>query len=310
MRIPILLLVLLLWPIRALAEERWYVLSIGGTPVGWVVEDVTGLRTRTAVTATLTRLGKSIEMRFETIATEDERGLLTSLDYEAVLSKQPVRLQVRVDGDRVRITAASQERVVDRGPAPLAGPSAVARLTAERLRAPGDRVEYVMFSAELQRVVGVRRQLAALADRTPCGGVVASRLEESIEGLPTPRTIWVDADGAMIGDSIAGPFGPTTCRATKEAALAASGTLPADVYERTLARSNVRFADPFALDRVVVRVRPRDGSTPLPDFRAHNQRVADVLGITETNAGVRLSRARRALQESMESRTGHERKRA
>jgi RNA polymerase sigma-70 factor (ECF subfamily) len=41
-----------------------------------------------------------------------------------------------------------------------------------------------------------------------------------------------------------------------------------------------------------------------------HREIADVLGITETNAGVRLSRARRALQESMESRTGHERKRA
>jgi transglutaminase superfamily protein len=40
-----------------------------------------------------------------------------------------------------------------------------------------------------------------------------------------------------------------------------------------VARSNVRFADPFAVDRIVLKIRPRDTSQPLPDFTAHNQRL-------------------------------------
>ena len=50
--------------------DRWYVFSMGGIPVGYVVEEWKDLETRTEVSATITRLGKSIELRFETIATE------------------------------------------------------------------------------------------------------------------------------------------------------------------------------------------------------------------------------------------------
>jgi hypothetical protein len=274
MRTPItLLLVLLLWPVRAVADERWYIFSIGGTPVGWVTEVTDGLRTRTTVKARLTRLGKSVDMRLEVATTEDAAGALQILGYETLLSKQPMRLKVRVDGDRVRILTP-QERVVDRGPEPLLGPVAVARLTSRRLRAAGDRIEYAVFSPELQRVANVRRHLVAIAERAECGSAPVNRVEETIEGLPGPRTLWLDADAVMVGDSIAGPFGPmSTCRASKETALAANGTLPADVYEKTLATSNVRFADPFSIDRIVVRVRPRDRSQALPDFSGTNQRV-------------------------------------
>jgi hypothetical protein len=275
MRIPItLLLVLWLWPVRALADERWYIFSIGGTPVGWVSEETEGLRTRTTVSARLTRLGKSIEMRFEVATTEDAAGALQTLAYETLMSKQPMRVEAHVESDRIRILTPG-ERVVERGSDALLGPVAVARLTSARLRAAGDRVEYAVFSPELQRVAKVRRQLVATSERAACGSAPVNRVEETIEGLPGPRTIWLDADAVMAGDSIAGPFGPmSTCRAPKETALAASGTLPADAYEKTLARSNVRFADPFAIDRVVVRVRPRDPSQALPDFSGHNQRVA------------------------------------
>jgi len=268
-----LLFVLLLSPLRAAAEERWYIFSIGGTPVGWVTEETDGLRTRTTVSARLTRLGKSIVMRFEVATTEDAAGALQTLGYETLLSKQPMRLEVRVEGDRVRILTP-QERIVDRGPDSLLGPVAVARLTSQRLRAAGDRIEYAVFSPELQRVAKVRRHLVAMSERPPCGSTPANRVEETIQGLPGPRTLWLDANAVMVGDSIAGPFGPmSTCRAPKETALAANGTLPADVYEKTLSTSNVRFADPFAIDRIVVRVRPRDPSQALPDFSSSNQRV-------------------------------------
>ncbi|HEV7766439.1 MAG TPA: hypothetical protein VGQ76_15655 [Thermoanaerobaculia bacterium] len=73
-----------------------------------------------------------------------------------------------------------------------------------------------------------------------------------------------------------GPFGPmSSCRATKEAAFAANGTLPADLYERTLAKSNVRLADAAAIDRIVLRVRTCDATIALPDFATHNQRILE-----------------------------------
>ena len=266
------------------AEERWYVFSIAGTPVGYVVEDTAGQQTRTILFARLTRLGKSIEMRFETVATEDISGDLRGLTYEALLSKQPVRLDAVVEGNRVRLTSAQgPSRDVERGSERILGPEAVARLTAARLRAADDAIEYAIFSPELQRVARSRRRVLAVADRVDCGSTTAMKIEETIEGLPAPRTMWLSTDGMLLADSVTGPFGAmTTCRATKEAAMAANGTLPADLYERTLARANVRFADAAALDRVVLRIRTRDAGDKVPDFASHNQHVLQP-GVVEIN---------------------------
>ncbi len=255
--------------------ERWYVFSIGETPVGYVVEDRDDLRTRNETWARLTRLGKSIELRFETTSTESAAGDLQSVVYEATLSKQPSRVEATVEGDRIRIATPPHERTIERGPARLLGPHAIARLSAAKLRKAGDLVEYSVFSPELQRVARVRRTLLVRGDKAACGAT-GDKVEEAIEGFPAARVLWVDRGGAAVADSVPGPFGAmTTCRATREIALAANGTLPDDLYEQTLARANVRFADPFAVDRVVLRVTRRDATQPLPQFATHNQRVLE-----------------------------------
>ena len=284
MRARTFLLLLLLTPAlapapAALAAERWYVFSIAGTPVGYVSEESVaegsaGHRTRTVVFARLVRLGSSFEMRFDTATLETPAGDLASLTQETLLSRQPSRLEARVEGEHIRISAPPQERLIARGEAPVLGPAAVARRTAEALRTAGAALDFAMFSPELQRVVRVHRAVLSPADRA-CNGATAVKIEETVEGLPAPRTVWVDRDGAVIGDSTAGPFGAmTTCLATREAALAAKGELPADLYERTVARSNVRLADAAAVDRIVLRITPRDPAQPLPDFARHNQSVA------------------------------------
>ena len=258
----------------AAAEQRWYVFSIADTPVGHVSEDVEGGQTHTVVFARLVRLGKGINMRFETTVTESPAGAFEALTYEAVLSQQPMRVEARVLGDRIRIATPPHERFVERGSETPLGPAAVARRTGERLRAAGDSIDFAIFSPELQKVVRVRRKVLAAAEPVACNGARGNRLEEVIEGLPAARTLWVDGEGVMLADATPGPFGTmTSCRATREAALAAHGELPADLYERTVARSNVRFADATAIDRLVLRVRPRDASETLPDLTAANQRL-------------------------------------
>lgn len=266
------LLLLLLLSLPANAAERWYVFSMGETPVGYAVEDADGAKTRHEVFARLTRLGKSIEMRFETTSVESASGELQSLTSETVLSKQPARLEARVEGDEIVIVTPPHERRIARGASPLLGPRVLARLSAEKLRKTGDAVEYAIFSPEMQRVARVKR--TAIGIEAACDGTQAMRVDETIEGLPATRTVWIDETGVSVGDTVAGPFGAMrTCRASREAALAANGTLPADAYEKTLAHSNVRFADPFAIDRVVLRITRNDATLPLPPLATHNQKV-------------------------------------
>ena len=274
----------------AAAEERWSVFSIAGAPVGYAHERRAAAEggdrlTESTLEATLDRLGTKVRMRFASAMRESAEGELEWLRSDVELSQQPVRVEAFVEDGVVRVVtstgagAAPRERIVERvGDAPLLGPDAVRRLTAARLRRPGDSLEHVTFSLELQRVVNVRRRVGEAGVASPCapGGPRTVRVLETVEGVPGERSLWVDPSGETVADSIEGPFGPmATCRASREAALAAraGGSPPAEMYERTIVRSNVRLPDPAAVDRLVLRVRPLDPQRPLPDFAAENQAV-------------------------------------
>ena len=272
----------------AAAEERWFVFSIADAPVGYATEitrtEGTSRLTETSLAATLNRLGSTVEMRFATAYRESTAGELEWLRSDVQLSQQAMRLEAFVEADRIRVLSASgpdaaaHERDVERGGSRLLGPAAIRSLTDRELRRVGDEVELATFSPELQRVTTVRRVVAATGEQPPCApdGPPARRIEETVDGMPGARTLWIDERGEVIQDSIGGPFGPmTTCRASEEAALAAAGggSLPAEIYARTIVRSNVRLPDPLGVDRLLVRLRPRDSQRPLPDLAAENQTV-------------------------------------
>lgn len=272
----------------AAGEESWFVFAIADVPVGFAHERVVvspGNRlTEVVLEATLERLGSEVPMRFAYTFREGDGGELAWLRSDVALSQQTVRLEAFVEPQGIRLVstsggdAPSHERVVERGAAPLLGPQAVRRLGVERLAAAGDTLEYATFSPELQRVVGVSRRVRAAAVAAPCAPQAGptTELEELVAGVPGARALWVDARGEVVQETVEGPFGPmTTCRASRAAALAAAGggTLPGAMYERTMVRANLRLADPFAVDRLLLRVRPRDPSRPLPDLAAEHQAV-------------------------------------
>jgi hypothetical protein len=179
---------LLLIASGAAAAERWYVFSIGETPVGYVIERTDGPATETVVFARLTRLGKSIEMRFAGTARESADGELQSLSYEALLSKQATKLEARVEGDGIVIASGDQQRTIARGEAPVLGAAAIARLTTSRLRNSGDAIDYAIFSPELQRVTRVRRRVLAVDEPVRCANTSALKMEETMEGPPAARS--------------------------------------------------------------------------------------------------------------------------
>jgi hypothetical protein len=267
------------------AAKRWYTYSIAAQKVGHYSEAVrsepASVVTASELVAKLNRLGSSIDMRFEWTAREAFNGELQSMVYEALLSAQLARLEAFVDEHSIRVLnysspgAPAVERRIERGSEPLLGPEGVRRLTLDKLRAKGDSVDYFLFSPELQKVAHARRVVVALNDRAQCAGSDATRIEETIESAPGPRTLWIDTNGDLIEDRIEGPFGAMgDCRATEQqaAATASGGTLPDEIFERTLIRSNVRFADADRVDRAVVRLRAR-GPSDLPQLARFNQRL-------------------------------------
>lgn len=269
------------------AGENWFVFSIGDTPVGYVSErlsDQNGSRlTETSLAAALNRLGSKVEMRFDTSFRESAAGELEWLRSDVKLSQQTIRVEAMVEPERIRVLSSSapdapaHERLIERGGERLLGPEAIRQLSLTRLKQPGDVADYTVFSPELQRIAAVRRTVQAVGAVAPCAGDIATiQIDETIAGMPAARTLWLDPQGALVQDSIAGPFGPmSSCRSTREAALAATGggSLPDEMYRRTIVRSNVRLADPAAVDRLLVRVRALDAARPLPELARHNQTV-------------------------------------
>jgi hypothetical protein len=293
-RVVIALFALSVSPPRAASavevEETWSVFSIGETPVGYALErrsEEAGSRlTESTLEATLNRLGGKVEMRFASVHRESPAGQLEWLRSDVVLSRQAVRAEVFVEARGIRVVSSAgpgatpHERLLERGSEPLLGPEAVRRMSVERLRQAGDVLEYTTFALDLQRVTTVSRTVEAVAVPSPCapGGPSALRVREEVDGQPAARTLWLDEAGGTVGDAVEGPFGPmTTCRATREAALAMAqgGSLPAEMYARTVVRANLRLADPAGVDRLVLRLRPRDPARQLPEFTAHNQSVRD-----------------------------------
>lgn len=180
------------------ASKRWYTYSIAGQTVGRYSEamrtEPTSVVSTFELAARRNRLGSGIDMRFAWTTRETASGELRSIFYEALLSSQRTRLEAFVDGGHIRVLNYSSpdtppfERQVDRGTEPLLGPEGVRRLTLDKLRAKGDTVEYSLFSPELQKATHARRVVVAVNEPAPCAGGGATKIEETIESAPGPRT--------------------------------------------------------------------------------------------------------------------------
>ncbi len=75
--------------------------------------------------------------------------------------------------------------------------------------------------------------------------MAALKLEETYSGLPSKRTLWLDAEGRNLASEDPGPFGLLRAvladKATASHAAETGGELPAEVYSGTIARTQVRL---------------------------------------------------------------------
>jgi hypothetical protein len=270
----------------AAEHEAWFVISIGGRPVGSIHErtlrEAEGVVVESSFQLALNRLGSKVEMAYSAASREAPDGGLRSLDYELKLSQQTTSMHAEVEAGvvrlRDRVGAGSFERTLPFS-GQLAGPERLRRLSAAQLRNPDDRLALQIFSAELSQVATLeRRVLGSETLSTPDGPRSTLRVEESLSGLPVKRTIWLDGEGRIVRSADPGPFGTMiTARAERAAAelAAAGGELPAEVYASSLVRTQVRLPSARKLERLTLELRHRRPELGWPDLAGPGQRVID-----------------------------------
>jgi hypothetical protein len=289
----ILLSLPFLLPAAAGAAERWLVVSIAGQPVGSLHESVAerdGLLVAESETRmVINRLGHRVEVAFSSKSRESGEGTLRGAATELKMSEQTTATAVEVEKDAVRLRTEAGGKSFERSlpfAGELLGPEGVRQATVARLLRPGDTLQAQIYSPELGAVATVHRTLMALEP----GG--ARKVEETMDGYPSRRTLWLNGEGRLLASEEPGPFGVVRTALSDEAtarrAMAAGGELPAEAYTGTIARTQVRIPRARRLAWMKLRIAHRDPTLGWPDLERPGQRVA-----AKTDAALELEVSRR-----------------
>jgi hypothetical protein len=264
------------------ASDRWWEIRIADQPSGYqhtLVENLDGgnIRTTEEQLIVINRLGSRVQVKVVVQSLENAAGELQSLREETSSSAQTLITESEFRGDKIEIRSTAGSNSYTRSMplrAPLCGPMAFTRMTREQLNNPGDQVTCRQY----QSATGPYRLTRTLLGREEIEGHPVLRAKMTIGDTPGDVTLLLDLDGEIYKMESDGPFGKMTARAVdREAALqaAAGGSLPAESYDRTLARSNIRFADARAVERIRLKITHKKPELGWPLLRGPSQTIIE-----------------------------------
>jgi hypothetical protein len=267
------------------AADLWSVYRIGGQSVGYIRETTSalpggGAKTQVRMLIVINRLGNKVEIQADSGYEESADGALRKVRCESSASRQKTLVEAEIADSRLTLKSRTGDRSYEHAieyAGRLLGPEAARRQSAEKLRAAGDTCEYRTFSPELQGITKISSRVLAREEVELAGRKVpALKVEQTIEGYPAKRTVWLDGEGRTLRQTEPGPFGVSeVVRADRATALAAAGggELRGEMYAQTLGRSNVRLPSPRSLGRVRVRLVQKDRGLGWPEFEGNGQTV-------------------------------------
>jgi hypothetical protein len=267
-------------------REDWSVITIAGVPVGYVHESWTPpgpgetLVSTSEMKMVLNRLGNKVEIELLTRSEETAEGRLLKVASEMKASMLSTKSEAVVKNGVIEIRSESGGTTYDRTIAfkgELLGPEGIRRLSERRLKKPGDAVEYQTFAAEAGAVTkGSRKVLARENVRVEGRDVPALKVEEFVEVAGLKSTAWLGADAGAVRAEMPTPFGlAEIVRADRETALAAAGggQLPAEMYERSIIRTNIRLPKARALDYLRVKLVHKNPDEGWPEIKNPHQKT-------------------------------------
>jgi transglutaminase-like putative cysteine protease len=277
-----------------LRYDHWYVIRLGGTEVGYLREVLLSpfageaaagpesLKTETEMHLVINRMGSRVELSSFSVIQEDQRGGLLASRFEMKFSNQITVTEALVKEGFIQLRSGaggkSYTRTLDYQ-GNLFGPEGIRMMSAGGLKEIGDTVSVQTFVAEASLVTTLSRALKARETLEIAGVKTAVlKIEETLEGLPIKRTLWLDEQGSVVKQEEPGPFGIIEAirsdRATALAALS-GGELPAEMYKRSIVRANIRLPRAKPLDRLKLRLTHRNPSLSWPEMAGASQRVLE-----------------------------------
>ena len=270
---------------QSVAPDKWFVIAIADVPVGYVHD--TASRKPTAAGDVLTyssemvmvlnRLGNKVEMRFITASEETPSGRLLRETYEMKASLMATRTEAVVKDGTIEFRSETGGKTYTRAisfSGEILGQEGIRLLSLKSLRKPGDAIEFQTFSPEIEAVTrGTRKVLAAETIVLNGASSPALKVEEVIEAAAARSTGWLDANHEVVRQEMPTPFGPGVfALADKALAMQAvrGGDLPAEMYERSILRANVRIPQARALASMRVRLTARSPEMGWWEFAGPN----------------------------------------
>ncbi len=259
------------------------IVQLNGTAAGAYFEDTQEHAGRLVDTVkqtlVLNRLGSRVSIEGTDTYYQDPRGRLLGGHFEASSSKDGLGVDLVVKGQTLELTSHTGGKtyahvVPFQGEA--IGPEGIRRIM-RRIRTGAPAASYQTFVSTL---AGLAKETldfkGAETLRIDGRAVQAFKYRETIAGLPDALTLWTDREGYTLQASQGTPFGPVTfVRGKLDAAVMASGAdLPAEVYERTIAISNIRLPHARVLDAITLEITKKAGAEDgWPDFASASQHV-------------------------------------
>ncbi len=275
------------------SEERWYIVQIGQVPVGYIREvscQLTAQKegtpekivTKTEMRLVLNRMGSRVELSSFFSTEEDFRGHLLAARSEMKLTNQITSTEACVRGGTIELRSSAGGKSHTRSipyEGELFGPEGIRMMSESHLRKIGDEVTTQTFVAEASLVTKLTRTLKGeetldIARRR----LKTLKVEESLEGLPTRRTLWLDEKGTLLKQEEAGPFGLIEVMLAERASALASvskGDLAVEMFERSIVRSNIRLPRNRPLERLKVRLVHRNPHLGWPELDRPHQSVLE-----------------------------------
>jgi transglutaminase-like putative cysteine protease len=265
--------------------ERWYVVVLGGTPVGYLHETqsgepAAGFTMDSVLLMVINRLGSRVELSVTSRVEEAPDGRIRRTSSETKASTLVMKSSAVV-GDRtieIRSEAGGKSyvRTIPCG-GELLGPEGLRRRSLAAVRRPGDVLEYQTYTDELEKTVKGKRTCLGREKIMVLGREVdALKTEESLEGTGSKATAWLDGGHEAVRLETPTPFGQAEfIRATREQALAAAGggSLSEEIYARSIIRTAVRLPQARTMERMKVRLTRRVTDTNWPDLAGPGQKV-------------------------------------
>ena len=263
------------------AADRWYEIRIAGQPSGYqhsTVEVLEGgsIKSTDETLVVINRLGSKIEMKTKEESTESAAGELVSVRDETSQSQQTLVTEAELKGDRILLRSTAGSNSYNRSMTlkePVCGPARFARMIGQLIK-PGDEASCRLYSPSIGAPYKSTRTLIGAET---LNGQKVLRVKTEFVGLGS-MTELLDSDGFAFEIEREMPFGKMVVREVDQATAlraAVGAELPAESFDQTLARSNVRFADARAVERVKLKLTHKKPELGWPTFASPMQKVLE-----------------------------------